>query len=158
MIVTIRAVIAERLFNDMAPTGEKRYPGWLVDFGTPHGDGRGWYMGEGFRVHTENGPAPPPLGVPLPVELDCGSDFTWNTDIAPVAGREAAYPGLALDGAAMLLRGILVSIAPSGATTIRLHAGDDLLAAMTHGNPPPLGTPVLLRARRLFLYPIASIL
>lgn len=150
MIVTIRAVLAERLFNDMAPAGEKRYPGWLVDFSTAHGDGRGWWMGASVYPTAGASPALPPLDVPLPVEFEFGSDFTWNTDIVRTAAREA-HPALALDGATMLLRGVFVATGAAGATAVRL--GDDLLPVMAHGDPPPPGTPVLLRARRLFLYP-----
>ena len=150
MIVTLRTVLAERLFNDMAPADAKRHPGWLVAFGTVYGDGRGWWMENGFHPPLETRPAAPPLGVPLPVELDCGSDFTWNTDITPIA-ESHTYPVFALDGTAMLLRGILAATAAAGATTVRI--GDDLLAVMAYGEPPPPGTAVLLRVRRLFLYP-----
>lgn len=151
MIVTVRAIVAERLFHDIAPVAEKRYPGWLVEFATAYGDGRGWWMGAGVHLTDASDPDPPTLHTPLPVELDFGSDFTWNVDATVSPVRQ---PGLAFDGTTITLRGLLIAADANGLAVVRL--GDTPIAISAYGEPPPVGTPVALRVRRLFLYPVDS--
>lgn len=150
MIVTLRAVLAERLFNDMAPAGDTRYPGWLVEFDTRYGSGVGWWIGAHEYSRTREGvqPLPPRVNGLYEVEVEFGSDFTWNVDALPT---DDATPAIAKSGTAMTLRGELASVDEvSGLTVIRL--AETLVTAAVHGNAPPVGTPVLLRAARLFLF------
>lgn len=149
-LVRIRGVGSEQLFNDMAPAGDKRYPGWLVEFDTRYGSGVGWWIGaQGYsRTRERVQPLPPQVNHLYEVEIEFGSDFTWNVDALPT---DDATPAIAKSGAAMILRGELASVdEASGLTTIRL--ADTLITAAVHGEPSPLGTPILLRAARLFLF------
>jgi hypothetical protein len=101
----------------------------------------------GGLVGEWRGSSEPVVGVEYDFEVEIEEVLTWGGEAVTTEGIDA---GLRQDGEITLISGVLRSVFPDGVVWIALNDGG--LQVATTGVPPPLGTGVSLRARRLAIF------
>lgn len=102
--------------------------------------------GEGKGIWT-GGPVKP--GEELEVEFELPALFMRWVDLVPASGEDY---GIRLEGADLVLKGILENIEEDGTGYLRL--GPELIMFECLGEPMALGGYVEMRTRELGIYPV----